>query len=106
VNSLLQSAIDLLVSICSARIFKRYLFLALSLFCTHGFVLGQQSKPQIDIQVESMTIDELKQIYAEIVREHPRGQCLAWLAFDTKNTNTPIAIYDAVYGGAEVAPVV
>lgn len=100
VNSLLRSAIDLLVFIRSTRIFMQYLFLALPLIFFHGFVLGQQNVPQIDIQVESMTIDELKKIYAEIVREHPTGQCLAWLAFDKENIATPIAIYDAVYGGA------
>lgn len=47
-----------------------------------------------------MTAEEFKRMNTEIIREHPMGQCLAWLAFDTENIATPIAIYDLWKDGA------
>jgi hypothetical protein len=75
------------------------LLLSLALITVNAVASGQQSEPQINVQLQSMTKEEFKRINEDIILVNPLGHCLAWLAFDTKNITTPVAIYDLWKGG-------
>jgi hypothetical protein len=74
--------------------------LSLAIITVNAIAFGQQSEPQINVQLQSMTKEEFKRINEDIIRVNPLGHCLAWLAFDTENIATPIAIYDLWKEGA------
>jgi hypothetical protein len=91
---------QVLTSIFPMSVFKWSWLLCLVLTSTARNASAQPNEPQLNVELQSMSAEELKRFNAEIVRTHPFGNCLAWLAFDEKNVTTPVAIYDLWKDGA------
>jgi hypothetical protein len=89
-----------LTSIFPMSVFKWSLLLSLVLISTARNASAQPNEPQLNFELQSMSAEELKRFNEEIVRTHPFGNCLAWLAFDGKSVTTPVAIYDLWKDGA------